>query len=93
MTTTPLTREPYLSGTATTDSSMSSVFGIVTANSQSIALASRSERPVSATQPVKPSPNLQVRSSALSSVYWPSVPLKAIGKRVSPSAMYTRQLW
>ena len=56
-----------LSGTATIDSSMSSVPGIVTANSQSSALREQERLAGRGHAPVMPSPILHASASALSS--------------------------
>ena len=56
MTMTPVTREPYMSGTARSDSSISAVPAICSPNSWFAASPTRSGSPVSATRPVMPRP-------------------------------------
>ena len=92
---TPLTLSPSFVGTSSIDSTMSSVPSIWTANSTSCALGVSRERPVSATQPVMPSPTWVTSSSSVSSSYSAKYsPRNAIGRSVRPSgcSRYTRQL-
>ena len=56
MTMTPVTLEPNVSGTASSDSSISAVPAICSPNSQLAASPTRSGSPVSATRPVMPRP-------------------------------------
>ena len=64
---------------------MSSVPGTSTANSQALASAMLSVRPVAAAIPVMPSPTTERSASNVSPSYSMS-PRKAIGSSVSPSS-------
>ena len=77
-----LTRSPSFVGTSSIDSTMSSVPSIWTANSTSWALGVSSERSVSATQPVMPSPTWVTSSSSCPSYSVKYSPRNAIGRSV-----------
>src|SRR5262245_62537634 len=92
MTIEPIEREPYRNGTASSDSSIDSVPGIVRPYSHRAASPERIGRPVATTWPVIPSPTLILSASMVTTPGAATSPRKAIGTTVSRSEEHTSEL-